>query len=130
MLKTGFLEKKAIYTIEEVLEKWENYMKKPRKYHCEKLNSMLSVDCFFFNFSIIFLEKMTTNPMRIFETDNLDEEYDFRQMTLSQKTVFVEMIFKRQRDLVKESFHDGLLKTLIFAELNAAERNHKLDIVF
>ena len=51
---------------------------------------------------------MTTNPMRIFETDNLDEEYDFRQMTLSQKTVFVEMIFKRQRDLVKESFHDGL----------------------
>ena len=83
-------------------------MKKPRKYHCEKLNSMLSVDCFFFNFSIIFLEKMTTNPMRIFETDNLDEEYDFRQMTLSQKTVFVEMIFKRQRDLVKESFHDGL----------------------
>lgn len=39
--------KKAIYTIEEVLEKWENYMKKPRKYHCEKLNSMLSVDCFF-----------------------------------------------------------------------------------
>ena len=73
---------------------------------------------------------MTTNPMRIFQTDNLDEEYDFRQMTLSQKTVFVEMIFKRQRDLVKESFHDGLLKTLIFAELNAAERNHKHDIVF
>ena len=41
-----FSGKKAIFTIAEALEKWENSLKKPKKYHSDKLNSMLSVDGF------------------------------------------------------------------------------------
>ena len=49
-IESWFSGKKAIYTIEQVLKKWESHLTKPKKYHCERVNSMLSVEGFFKNF--------------------------------------------------------------------------------
>ena len=43
-------KKKTIFTIEEALERWENCLKKPKEYHNDKVNSMLSVEGLLKNF--------------------------------------------------------------------------------
>ena len=50
---------------------------------------------------------------RMFETDNLDEVYDFNEMTLIQKGDIVDEIFNRQRQLRKEICCE-IMKRLFF----------------
>lgn len=70
------------------------------------------------------------DPMRMFETGDLNETFNFDKLTLMQKTRFARMIFKRQRDLVIDSFQETLFKTLLLAEINFVEREHFHEIVF
>ena len=53
---------------------------------------------------------------RMFETDNLDEVYDFNEMTLIQKGDIVDEIFNRQRQLGKEISCE-IMKRLSFWKL-------------
>ena len=39
---------------------------------------------------------MSTNPLSMFETDDLNESYNFDKSTLAEKTRIVKMIFSRQ----------------------------------
>ena len=50
---------------------------------------------------------------RMFETDNLDEVYNFNEMTLTQKGDIVDEIFNRQRQLGKEICCE-IMKRLFF----------------
>ena len=70
------------------------------------------------------------DPMRMFETGDLNETFNFDKLTLMQKTRFARMIFKRQRDLVIDSFQETLFKTLLLAEVNFVEREHFHEIDF
>ena len=73
---------------------------------------------------------MTTNPLLMFESDNLNESYNFEKSTLAEKTRIVEMIFSRQRNLTGEYFVSSLFKSLILAEFDRVYRDHKQDIIF
>ena len=73
---------------------------------------------------------MTTNPLLMFESDNLNEWYNFEKSTLAEKTRIVEMIFSRQRNLIEEYFVSSLFKSLILAEFDRVYRDHKQDIIF
>ena len=68
---------------------------------------------------------MATNPLLIFESDNLNESYNFEKSTIAEKTRIVEMIFSRQRNLIEEYFVSSLFKTLILAEFDRVYRDHK-----
>ena len=69
------------------------------------------------------------SPMRMFETDDLDESYDSDKLTLMQKSRVVEIIFERRRKLVNNMI-EGPFRTIILAEINLLEREHKNDIIF
>ena len=71
-----------------------------------------------------------SDPMRMFETGDLNETFNFDKITLMQKTRVARMIFRRQRDLVIDRFQETLFKTLLLAEINFVEREHFQDIVF
>ena len=73
---------------------------------------------------------MATNPLLIFESDNLNESYNFEKSTIAEKTRIVEMIFSRQRNVIEEYFVSCLFKTLILAEFDRVYRDHKQDIIF
>ena len=73
---------------------------------------------------------MTTNPLLMFESDNLNEWYNFEKSTLAKKTRIIEMIFSRQRNLIEEYFVSSLFKSLILAEFDRVYRDHKQDIIF
>ena len=73
---------------------------------------------------------MTTNPLLMFESDNLNEWYNFEKSTLAEKTRIVEMIFSRQRNLIEEYFVSSLFKSLILAEFDRVYRDQKQDIIF
>ena len=66
----------------------------------------------------------------MFESDNLNESYNFAKSTLAKKTRIVEMIFSRQRNLIEEYFVSSLFKSLILAEFDRVYRDHKQDIIF
>ena len=66
----------------------------------------------------------------MFESDNLNESYNFAKSTLGEKTTIVEMIFSRQRNLIEEYFVSSLFKSLILAEFDRVYRDHKQDIIF
>ena len=68
---------------------------------------------------------MATNPLLMFESDNLNESYNFEKSTIAEKTRIVEMIFSRQRNLIEEYFVSSLFKTLILAEFDRVYRDHK-----
>ena len=73
---------------------------------------------------------MSTNPLSMFETDDLNESYNFNKSTLVEKTRVVEMIFSGQRNLIEEYLISSLFKTLILAEIDRVYRDHKQDIIF
>ena len=73
---------------------------------------------------------MATNPLLMFESDNLNESYNFEKSTIAEKTRIVEMIFSRQRNLIEEYFVSSLFKTLILAKFDRVHRDHKQDIIF
>lgn len=66
---------------------------------------------------------------RMFETDNLDEVYDFNEMTLIQKGDIVDEIFNRQRQLGKEICCE-IMKRLFFLEIDRVHCHHKYKIIF
>ena len=61
---------------------------------------------------------------RMFETDNLDEVYNFNEMTLTQKGDIVDEIFNRQRQLGKEISRE-IKKRLFFLEIDRVHCYHK-----
>ena len=73
---------------------------------------------------------MATNPLLMFESDDLNESYKFGKCMLAEKTRMVEMIFSRQRNLIEEYFVSSLFKTLILAEFHRVYRDRKQDIIF
>ena len=73
---------------------------------------------------------MATNPLLMFESDDLNESYKFGKCMLAEKTRMVEMIFSRQRNLIEEYFVSSLFKSLILAEFDRVYRDHKQDIIF
>ena len=73
---------------------------------------------------------MATNPLLIFESDNLNESYNFEKSTIAEKTRIVEMIFSRQRNLIEKYFVSSLFKILVLAEFDRVYRDHKQDIIF
>lgn len=71
-----------------------------------------------------------SDRMRMFETGDLNETFNFDKLTLMQKIRAARMIFKRQRDLVIDSFQETLFKTLLLAEIHFVEREHFHEIFF
>ena len=73
---------------------------------------------------------MSTNPLSMFETDDLNASYNFDKSTLAKTTRIVKMIFSRQRNLIEKYFVSSLFKTLVLAEFDRVYRDHKQDIIF
>lgn len=66
---------------------------------------------------------------RMFETNDLDEVYNFDEMSIIQKGDLVDEIFNRERQLGKE-ISCQIMKRLFFFEIDRVHHHHKDEIVF
>ena len=62
-------------------------------------------------------------------TKDLDDEYDFNNMTLIQKDALVDKIFNRQREFGKDISCE-IIKRLFFFVFNRVQHHHKDEIIF